>query len=99
MCLIQTPISFLFAISDWHFPQLLDYLWLTLIGVSALVAHFSMARAFKEEKISDLIAIDYLRLPILVVIGVLFYNEAFSMTLLVGGGLILIGNHLNNRYA
>ena len=98
MSLIQTPVSFLFAISDWNSPIPSDYLWFTLIGISALVAHFSLAKAFKNNNISDLIVIDYLRLPVLVLIGILFYNEAFSISLLVGGALILGGNYLNNKF-
>jgi drug/metabolite transporter (DMT)-like permease len=98
MCLTQTPISFFFAISDWETPLFYDYFWLILIGISALAAHFSLAKAFKENKISDLIVLDYLRLPILSLAGILIYNESFSLSLLLGGSIILIGNYLNANF-
>ncbi|MCJ8291517.1 MAG: DMT family transporter [Crocinitomicaceae bacterium] len=97
MCLIQMPISFFIALPEWHFPLRSDYFWLSLVGISALVAHFSLAKAFQKNNISDLIVIDYLRLPILVLVGILFYNEEFSYALVLGGTLIISGNYLNNK--
>ena len=97
MCLIQTPISFLFAFPEWSQPILSDYWWLTMVAISALVAHFSMARAFQNGNISELIVIDYIRLPILVLVGVVFYDEPFSYSILIGGILIVGGNYINHR--
>lgn len=95
MCLIQTPVSFIFALPEWNPPILFDYWWLSLVAISALAAHFSMARAFQNDKISDLIVIDYIRLPILVLVGIIFYSEPFSYSILIGGTLIVGGTYLN----
>ena len=99
MCLIQVPISFSIALPHWEFPILTDYFWLTLVSLSALSAHFSLAQAFKNDGISDLIVIDYLRLPILVFVGISFYDESISYLLVLGGLFILLGNYLNHRFS
>lgn len=97
MCLLQTPISFLLALPEWEYPKYSDYIWLLLIGISAISAHFSMARAFKNGNISDLIILDYLRLPVLILIGILCYNDPFSFSLIIGASLIILGNYLNSK--
>ncbi len=97
MCLTQLPISFVCAYPSWNWPNLTDYFWLTLIGLSGITAHFSMAKALIKENISNLIPLDYLRLPILILAGILLYNEAFDMTFIIGGTLIFLGNYINQK--
>jgi len=97
MCLTQLPISFACTYSNWNWPNYSDYFWLVLIGLSGIAAHFSMAKALKKEDISSLIPLDYLRLPILVLAGILIYNEAFELSFIIGGSLIFIGNYINQK--
>jgi len=97
MCLTQLPISFACAYSNWSLPNLTDYFWLILIGLSGIGAHFSMAKALKKEDISSLIPLDYLRLPIIILAGILFYNETFDTAIIIGGTLIFIGNYINQK--
>lgn len=97
MCLIQIPISFCFTANDWILPNLNDSFWLVIIGVSAITAHFSMAKAMKTDDISSIISLDYLRLPILILTGILFYNEDFKIVYLIGGTLIFIGNFITKK--
>jgi len=99
MCLTQLPISFACTYSNWNWPSYSDYFWLILIGISGITAHFSMAKALRKEDISNLISLDYLRLPILVLAGILFYNEEFDISLIIGGSLIFIGNYINQKKA
>ncbi|PHS04070.1 MAG: EamA family transporter [Kordia sp.] len=97
MCLTQLPISFACTYANWNWPNYSDYFWLILIGLSGIGAHFSLAKALKKEDISSLISLDYLRLPILILAGILFYNEAFDTTIIIGGTLIFIGNYINQK--
>jgi len=97
MCLTQLPISFLCTYSNWNWPNFTDYFWLLLIGLSGIAAHFSMAKALKKEAISRLIPLDYLRLPILILVGIFFYKESFDTTIIIGGSLIFIGNYINQK--
>ena len=97
MCLTQLPISFACTYVNWNWPNYSDYFWLILIGLSGIGAHFSLAKALKKENISSLISLDYLRLPILILAGILFYNEAFDTTIIIGGTLIFLGNYINQK--
>ncbi len=97
MCLIQIPISFFFVFTDLSYPSLSDLFYLFIVGISAIIAHFTMAKAMEYEEISAIISIDYFRLPILVIIGILMYNEKFEILYLIGGTLIFVGNWINKR--
>lgn len=97
MCLIQIPISFCFALTNWISPSINDLFWLMIVGISAITAHFSMAEAMKNDDISSIISLDYLRLPILIIVGVVMYNEEFKFIYLIGGTLIFIGNWINKK--
>jgi drug/metabolite transporter (DMT)-like permease len=56
-----------------------------------------MAKAMVNDNISSIISIDYLRLPILIILGVLIYNQTFELVYLLGGTLICIGNWLHKK--
>ena len=50
-----------------------------------------------DDDISSIISIDYFRLPILIMIGILLYKDNFNATYLTGGTLIFIGNWINKK--
>ena len=95
MCITQTPIAFVLSLNNWNYPNLPDLFWLIIIAISAISAHFSLAKAFKKSNIGEIITIDYIRLPILSLVGILIYNEDFDILLLIGAFLIIVGNYIN----
>jgi len=97
MCLIQIPISFCFSLTSLNLPELKDSLYLIIVGISAITAHFTMSKAMTNDDISSIISIDYFRLPILIGIGILIYNENFEPIYLIGGTLIFLGNWINKK--
>jgi len=97
MCMIQLPIGLLLAWSNWVWPQGEQWFWLTVIGLSALSAHYCLANAMQYAEITTIITLDFFRLPLIALVGVIFYSEAFELPLLVGGGLMLIGNLIGVR--
>jgi len=97
MCLIQIPISFGLTITDINLPNIRDFSFLLIVGISAITAHFTMAKAMTDDDISSIISIDYFRLPILIMIGILLYKDNFNATYLTGGTLIFIGNWINKK--
>lgn len=97
MCITQTPIAFAFSLQNWSYPTLPDLYWLIVISIAAISAHFSLAKAFKETNIGEVITLDYLRLPILSFIGIMIYKEAFDLFILSGALLIITGNYINIR--
>ncbi|MES2947733.1 MAG: DMT family transporter [Pseudomonadota bacterium] len=95
MCLIQLPIGFLLGVSSFVAPNMVQWAWLILIGITALTAHFCITHAMRTADVSVVVTLDFLRLPLIAVVGVLFYDEAFKPMLVVGAMLMLIGNLIN----
>ena len=95
MCLIQLPVSLFLSLPVWAWPAGIQWLWLVVIGVTALSAHFCLVRAMGHAEVTTVITLDFLRLPLIAVLGVLLYDEAFEFYLLVGAGLMLVGNWVN----
>jgi drug/metabolite transporter (DMT)-like permease len=94
MCLVQLPVGFVLSIADWQWPQAMQWIWLVIIGLTALSAHFCMAKAMQYAEITRIVTLDFLRLPLIALVGVLLYNEAFEISLMAGGLLMLMGNFI-----
>lgn len=92
MCLVQLPMGLFLSLSDWVWPVGLQWLWLFIIGLTALSAHYCMVRAMQYAEATTVVTLDFLRLPLIALVGVLLYSEQFELSLLFGGLLMLIGN-------
>jgi len=97
MCLLQLPIGLFLSISNWTWPAGLQWIWLLIIGFTALSAHYCMAKAMQYAEVSKVVTLDFLRLPIIALVGVLLYSEKFELALLMGGLLMLAGNIVSLR--
>ena len=95
MCLIQLPIGFLLTINNWIFPNLKQWLWLGIVAITALLAHYCITNAMKLSEAGIVVTLDFLRLPLIVGVGVVFYDEAFESAILLGACLMLLGNLIN----
>ncbi len=95
MCLVQLPIGLACSLSDWRWPNPGQWLWLVIIGFTALSAHFCLTKAMQHAEVSKIITWDFLRLPLIAIIGVVLYNEHFDIAIIIGGIIILFGNLLN----
>ena len=69
--------------------------WLVLIGVAGLLGHFCITNALAIAPATVLVPIDFIRLPIIAIIGMLAYGEALDLWVLLGAGIIFAGNYLN----
>lgn len=93
MSVVQTPLSLLAAIPGWVAPPASHLPWMILIGVGSYTAHYSMTRAFKLADATVAVPIDFVRLPLIAVVGALFYNEAFDPMIIVGAAVIFAGTY------
>lgn len=103
MCLVQLPMGLCFSLLNWQHPTGIEWLWISAIGISALLAHYCMAKAMQSAEVTAVVTMDFFRLPVIAIIGVALYSESFEITLIVGALLMLFGNLLNiyapkNRY-
>ncbi|NNM00784.1 MAG: DMT family transporter [Gammaproteobacteria bacterium] len=95
MVLMQLPLGLVPALFAWVNPTPVEWGWLLVIGVGALTAHYCMIRAFLLADASVVVPMDFLRLPLMGVIGLLLYNEHPDVFLLIGSVLIVAGNLTN----
>jgi drug/metabolite transporter (DMT)-like permease len=51
----------------------------------------------KHAEVSVVVTLDFLRLPLIGLVGMLVYNEAFRPVLLAAAALMLTGNLINLR--
>ncbi|OUS25338.1 EamA family transporter [Gammaproteobacteria bacterium 45_16_T64] len=97
MSVIQTPICLVFMLGNWVMPSIIQWVWLSIIGLTGLSAHYCIASAMRISDAGIVVTLDFLRLPLIMVVGVLFYQEGFNVGLIVGATLMLIGNVINIR--
>ena len=82
---------------DIALPSAASVPWLVLIGCAGLLAHFCLTTALSLAPASVVMPIDFVRLPVIAVIGALFYNEALDLWVFVGAVLIFGANYANIR--
>ena len=74
-----------------NWPTAATLPWLILIGFCGVLAHFSLTSALSLAPASYVVPIDFLRLPVIAVIGALAYGEALDPYVLGGGAVIFLG--------
>ncbi|WP_028299528.1 DMT family transporter [Oceanospirillum beijerinckii] len=97
MTLMQMPLGMVPALMDWKSPSLEMMPMIILVGTTALSAHYCMTRAFKLADATVVVPMDFLRLPLIMVVGYLFYQESVDWFVLAGALLMLSGNLVNIR--
>ena len=80
---------------DIALPSVSAAPWLILIGAAGLAAHFCMTKSLSLAPASLVMPVDFARLPLIAVIGVVFYGESLDFYLVLGAALILAANYLN----
>jgi drug/metabolite transporter (DMT)-like permease len=71
--------------------------WLLLIGLCGVVAHYSLTSALSLAPASYVVPIDFLRLPLIAVVGAVIYAEPIDPWVMGGGAVIFIGIWINIR--
>jgi drug/metabolite transporter (DMT)-like permease len=61
------------------------------VGVAGLASHYCLANAFRAGDASVVVPLDFLRIPLIAVIGWWLYGEALDALVFIGAGLIIVG--------
>ena len=69
--------------------------WVVLTALTGLSAHYSLTSALRLAPAGIVAPMEFLRLPMIAVVGALFYGEALVIWVLVGALVILAGNLIN----
>jgi drug/metabolite transporter (DMT)-like permease len=97
MSLIQVPLALVPALQQWVTPGLADLPWVLAIGVTGLGAHLCLTRSLRIADATLVIPIDFLRLPLITVVGMMFYGEPLQPSILIGAAVIFAGTYYSIR--
>lgn len=96
MTLLQTVLATVITIAaGLQIPDAHTTGWLFIIAVCGLTAHFSIARAFSLADAIIVTPMDFLRLPLIALVGIALYAEPLNAWVLIGGGLVVLANFIN----
>lgn len=80
---------------DIALPDAASLPFLALIGVCGLLAHYCLTNALSIAPATVVVPIDFIRLPVIAVLGMLLYQESLDILVFVGAVVIFAGNYLN----
>ncbi|WP_417741120.1 DMT family transporter [Salipiger sp.] len=80
---------------DIALPATTTWPWVALIAVAGLVAHFCLTTALRLAPAPVVMPIDFARLPLVAVVGMLLYAEALDPFVFLGAAIIFGANYFN----
>ena len=98
MSVIQFPLGlagsdplFPFKLGWWDIPAVLG------IGIGGTSSHYCLSNAFKAGDATLVVPLDFLRVPLIALVGWAFFSEPLDIWVFVGGFVILTGLFWNVR--
>ncbi|MFP4328581.1 MAG: DMT family transporter [Paracoccaceae bacterium] len=85
------------ADGDIALPRPGSSIWILVVGTAGLSAHWCLTSALAMAPASVVMPMDFLRLPVIALIGMLLYDEALEWAVVLGAALIIGANWLNLR--
>ncbi len=98
MTVIQLPLGLLPSLSDFSIPSAAAWPYIFILGASALSGHYCLTKALMLADVTVVVPMDFLRLPLIAVIGAVFYAEQIQPAVFVGA-LLIVGGNLFSLYA
>ncbi len=80
---------------DIALPSVASLPWVALIALAGLVAHFCLTTALSLAPATVVMPIDFTRLPLIAIVGVLLYAEPLDPFVLLGAAVIFAANYFN----
>lgn len=99
LALMQLFLGLAAAAADGHLtlPTADTLPWLGLIGLAGIFAHLCLTTALSLAPASVVVPVDFLRLPVIALVGWLVYQEPLELAVAAGGAVILLANWINLR--
>lgn len=80
---------------DIALPSATSLPYVAVIGCAGLLAHFCLTNALSIAPATVVIPIDFTRLPVIAIVGMVLYNEPLDLFVFAGALVIFAGNYLN----
>ncbi|MDP2740601.1 MAG: DMT family transporter [Pseudorhodobacter sp.] len=99
LTVFQLAFGLILAGADGHIaaPTAASLPWLLLIGVAGIGAHFCLTRALSLAPASVVMPFEFLRLPLIGIIGMVYYAEPLQFAVFAGGAIIFAATWMNVR--
>jgi drug/metabolite transporter (DMT)-like permease len=97
MSAIQLPLGLFPALSQWVSPRIAELPWIVAIGAAGLSAHYCLTRALRIADAMVVVPVDFLRLPLIAVVGMVFYGEPLELSIMLGAVVIFAGTYYSIR--
>ncbi|MEM7270603.1 MAG: DMT family transporter [Pseudomonadota bacterium] len=78
-------------------PTTAEWPWVAIVAVCGLTAHYCITSALSLAPATVVAPLDFARLPVIAVIGMLFYDEPLVALTFLGAAVIFGANYLNIR--
>ncbi|MFT5113464.1 MAG: drug/metabolite transporter (DMT)-like permease [Parasphingorhabdus sp.] len=96
---MQSVLGIIFTLYDGHITLLtLETLpWAILVGLTGVAAHFCITNALAIAPATVVMPLEFLRVPLMAVVGFWLYGEPLLYSVFIGALIILAANILNIR--
>jgi drug/metabolite transporter (DMT)-like permease len=98
MAVIQFPLSLIGSditayakFGLWQIPPALA------VGLAGLTSHYCLSNAFRSGDATLVVPLDFMRIPLIAVVGWAFYGEQLDIFVLLGAAIIVLGVIWNLR--
>ena len=71
--------------------------WLAVVAIAGLTAHYCLTTALSLAPATIVAPMEFIRLPIIAILGMVVYSEPLMLSVFIGAGFILAANILNLR--
>lgn len=98
MTLLQATASLLLSLPGGiPAPSAATFPWLLVVGVTGLSAHYALTSALGHAPASIVAPMEFIRLPLIALVGMWVYGESLRLAIFLGAALIIAGNLVNLR--
>lgn len=104
LCVIfwMTLIQFCFALilslpNGIPLPSGTGAIWVVVVAICGLTAHYCLTTALSLAPATIVAPMDFIRLPVVTILGMLLYGEELTRAVMIGASVIIVGNLINIR--
>jgi len=85
---VTLPLALAGAIPYWIWPTWMDVPWILVLAVTGSAAHYCFTRSMRASEVSIVMPFDYMRLPMIALVGYFAYGQSAQIWTWLGAAVI-----------